>query len=356
MGARFVFWTVIASLLVLDGSSAAASSSRYRDALEVPALKSSVAVRSPITGIVRAGDRLVAVGVRGHILLSADGGKSWTQCDVPVSVDLTAVYFPSPDQGWAVGHEGVVLHTADGGRTWEKQLDGREAGFLMRATYERRAGAGDVAAARVLDEALRLAAEGADKPLLDVWFADERTGFVVGAFNLILGTTDGGKTWEPWIDRIENPSGFHLYSIRGGRGEVFIAGEQGLILRLDKAGRRFVAVPSPARGTYFGVLVKDGIVVVFGLRGNAYASSDLGITWRKIPTGIDTGIQSGAVLPNGRILLASQGGEVLVSADDGWTFSPVELSAPTSIAAVADAGPSTIALGGQLGLRVEHLQ
>ncbi len=351
-----MFRTVIASLLVLDNSYAAASSTRYKDALEVPALKSSAAARSPITGIVRAGDRLVAVGVRGHILLSADGGMSWTQGDVPVSVDLTAVYFPGPDQGWAVGHEGVVLHTGDGGRTWEKQLDGREAAALIRGTYERGAGAGDAAAARVLDEARRLAAEGADKPLLDVWFADERTGFVVGAFNLVLGTTDGGKTWEPWIDRIENPSGFHLYSIRGSRGEVFIAGEQGLILRLDMAVRRFVAVSSPYRGTYFGVLVKDGIVVVFGLRGNAYASSDLGRTWRKIPTGIETGIQGGAVLADGRILLASQGGQVLVSADDARTFSAVKLSAPAPFAAVADAGSSAIALGGHLGLRVEHLQ
>jgi hypothetical protein len=33
---------------------------------------------------------------------------------------------------------------------------------------------------RLLDDAKRYKEQGADKPFLDVWFADESTGFVVG--------------------------------------------------------------------------------------------------------------------------------------------------------------------------------
>ena len=32
---------------------------------------------------------------------------------VPVSSDLVAVAFPTPQQGWAVGHDGVILASAD---------------------------------------------------------------------------------------------------------------------------------------------------------------------------------------------------------------------------------------------------
>ena len=44
-----------------------------------------------LTGLARAGKRVVAVGQRGHVLLSDDAGKTWQQADVPVSADLVAV-------------------------------------------------------------------------------------------------------------------------------------------------------------------------------------------------------------------------------------------------------------------------
>ena len=55
---------------------------------------------------------LVAVGQRGHVVYSTDSGASWKQASVPVSSDLTAVFFVDDKQGWAVGHDGVILHTA----------------------------------------------------------------------------------------------------------------------------------------------------------------------------------------------------------------------------------------------------
>ncbi len=52
----------------------------------------------------KAGNRLVAVGERGIVLLSDDAGLNWKQVDVPVSVTLTGVQFVSPMKGWAIGH------------------------------------------------------------------------------------------------------------------------------------------------------------------------------------------------------------------------------------------------------------
>jgi len=39
------------------------------------------------------GQRVVAVGQRGHVLFSDDTGKSWQQAEVPVSADLVAATF-----------------------------------------------------------------------------------------------------------------------------------------------------------------------------------------------------------------------------------------------------------------------
>jgi photosystem II stability/assembly factor-like uncharacterized protein len=49
-----------------------------------------------LLGAARAGERLVAVGQRGHILYSDDSGNAWQQAAVPVSADLNAVSFLRP--------------------------------------------------------------------------------------------------------------------------------------------------------------------------------------------------------------------------------------------------------------------
>src|SRR5262249_21678188 len=153
------------------------------------ATRSALAPRSLLNGLARAGDRVVAVGQRGHVLYSDDAGGTWQQAEVPVSSDLVAVSFPSASTGWAVGPDGVILHTNDAGATWSRQLDGRRAGALLLEAYPENASAKDPERAAALHEqAQRFAAQGAENSFLDVWFADERDGYVVGAFGLILHT------------------------------------------------------------------------------------------------------------------------------------------------------------------------
>ena len=71
-------------------------------------------------------------------------------------------------------------------------------------------------------------------PLLDVWFEDAKPGYVVGAFGLMLRTRDGGTTGSRCCTR-DNPKTLHLYAVRGIGGDLYIAGEQGLLLKLDRA-------------------------------------------------------------------------------------------------------------------------
>jgi photosystem II stability/assembly factor-like uncharacterized protein len=193
----------------------AAGAASFVDALDTPARLSPRAVRSPVFALAPVdADHIVGVGPRGHILRSADRGKTWTQQPSPVSTDLVAAHFPTPKLGWAVGHDGVVLRSTDGGVSWTRVLDGRGLGKLMVSYYEKVLGAGDQSVSKALADAKRMAAEGPTKPFLSVFFRSEREGWLVGQFNLILYTADGGATWEPWLDRTENPEGLSLHAIR----------------------------------------------------------------------------------------------------------------------------------------------
>ncbi|WP_332852175.1 WD40/YVTN/BNR-like repeat-containing protein [Duganella sp. S19_KUP01_CR8] len=339
---------LLAGAILLSSSLSAAS---YVDVLELPAVASPLAARALVNGLAVAGKRLVAVGQRGHIVLSDDGGASWRQAGVPLSADLVAVQFPSALHGWAVGHDGVVLHSADGGLHWQRQLDGRAIAALLLRSYD-----SDTADAGVRAAARRLAAQGADQSLLDVWFDDERNGFVVGAFGLILHTGDGGASWQPWLERVANPNGYHLNAVRGVDGDTLIAGEQGTLLKLNRGAARFDAIATPYQGSYFGLAGGPGTLLAYGLRGHAYRSTDRGLSWHKIDTGLQVGLTAAATLRDGRLALVSQAGQVLLSADGGASFLPLRPASPGPVSAVAVADDGAIVLGGLRGLRRQPLR
>jgi photosystem II stability/assembly factor-like uncharacterized protein len=329
-------------LAVLAGATPPAPASR--DVLDTPALESALAPRALVNALALAGDRLVAAGQRGHVLLSDDHGTHWRQAEVPVSADLVAVNFPTAERGWAVGHDGVVLASSDGGQRWTRQLDGRTLGEVLVAHYRQQ---GD---AKWLAEAERFAAQGAENPLLDVWFDDADHGYVVGAFGLVLHTRDGGKRWEPLLHATDNPKALHLYAVRRVGGELYIAGEQGLLLRFERDSGRFVAQTLPYQGTLFGLVGNERVVLAHGLRGNLVRSTDGGRSWQAGSAGVAVGLTAATLDARGRIVLVSQAGHVLVSADDGASYTLLKTPRAQPAAAVARGGASTLVLGGPRGL------
>ncbi|MCY1283050.1 Ycf48-like protein [compost metagenome] len=325
----------------------------FVDVLETPAQIGPLAQHGLLVGLARAGERLVAVGQRGHILYSDNGGESWQQAYVPVSSDLLAVHFPSARHGWAVGHDGVVLHSADGGANWERQFDGRQVGPAMLEHYQALAqrAPDDERLAALVREAQRMTEEGADKPFLDVWFESEQVGYVVGAFNLIFRTEDGGRSWTPWMDRTDNASALNLYAIRPAGDELYIAGEQGLLLKLDRTTGRFESRPTPYSGSFFGILGTPDAVLAFGLRGNVFRSVDGGASWNQVKTGLPVSITTGTQLDDGRLALLSQAGHLLVSSDDGASFQLQPQPAMAPVAAARASGPGALVLVGNGGAR-----
>ena len=333
----------VAATLSLAGASSAGS-----DPLQTPASASPLAQARAITSMARAGEQaVVAVGQRGHVLRSTDAGRSWTQALVPLSSDLTAVQFVDARTGYAVGHDGVVLKSEDGGASWAKLLDGRDAN---RIALEQLQGTGGEADPKLLEEARRNVELGPDKPFLDLWFTTANEGFVIGAYNLIFHTADGGKTWQSWFDRTDNPRLLNLYAVRPAGGALYIAGESGLLLKLDAQARRFKALASPYKGSFFGLLGTQAGVLAFGMRANALLSRDEGTTWSPVPTGLVASITGGDALPDGRVLLVDQAGNVALSRDGGDRFTRVAVQPPMPLSTALLAGGNAV-LGGLRGLR-----
>lgn len=92
--------------------------------------------------------------------IQSQAQSNWKKHDSPTTVDLHNVFFASDSIGWIVTHNtGDILYTQDGGESWDIQAK-RDS-----MTFE------------------------------DIYFLDEKTGWISGQYGLIFKTTDGGKNW-----------------------------------------------------------------------------------------------------------------------------------------------------------------
>ena len=296
------------SAVVIGPLVIAAQGATSRDLMDVPSPKLATALRTMVSGVASQGGLTVAVGPRGLILRTDEVGGSWRQVTSPVSTDLATVRFTGPNVVWAVGHDAVALRSADGGATWERMLDGRTVLKLLREAAQ---GSEQLEAEIERTMQQSATADVWPAPLLDIRFAaDGLTGFAVGGFGLILQTTDGGKSWQSWLNKADNDQRYHLYAMTGGDGAIFVAGEQGLVMRLNAERQRFERVETPYNGSFFGIDWLGPRLLAYGLRGNAFVSEDAGLIWRKIETGVDANLV-GAVVHRDAVLLVSQKGDVL---------------------------------------------
>ena len=313
---------VAATCLWAAGMAAqAAQAASIQGVFDRPAPRLREPGRASVIAIVRAGKRVVALGERGAVLLSDDEGLHWRQAEVPVSLTLTAAMFTTPNEGWAVGHGGVVLHTSDQGEHWSIQLDGRQVAGNALASAKERARAGSETSQRLLARAQQLIDDGPDKPLLDICFSSSTKGYVVGAYGLMLETSDGGRTWAYLGDRLDNPKSLHLNAVRCEEAAIVVAGEQGLLLRSTDGGASFTRMNSPYRGSFFGLAVESpASMTVAGLRGNAFHTSDAGATWQRLDLATQANVTVLSPQHDDRWLMVTQAGDVFLSADRGRSF------------------------------------
>ncbi len=326
-------------------------------AVAMPAELSQAAVITPaaafglFNNVALAGSRLVAVGERGRILLSDDAGHSWRQAPVPVSANLVAVRFATPDLGWIAGQMGVVLKTQDAGQSWRLVLDGFQAANLMldEAQADIAKAPASAGAQAALQNAQSFVSFGASIPMLAVLPLDTTRILAFGAYGLALASGDGGETWRGNAALVPDPQGLHIYAALQVAGALVAAGEQGLLLH-GAPGAALAAAASPYQGSLFGLVCPDATnLLAFGLQGTVLQSADLGATWRSLPPVSANAILCGQSLRGGRVALGDASGNLLVSRDAGAGFTAVPGTLP--VTAIAQAPDGALVLGSPAGLR-----
>lgn len=180
-----------------------------------------------ISSLYSTGDRLLAVGERGHVFHWS--GQELIQEPFPHQQFLTGLAEKN-GRRWVVGHDGLIALRQ--GDKWQLQ--------------------------RIQPEL--------EAPLFGLNFQDDKTGFVVGAYGQALLTRDGGLSWKALNISEEQP---HLYQAKTDlRGHWYVAGEFGTVAKISMDGDKVKLIDSGSKSTFFGIeVIEEDEWIAYGLRG-----------------------------------------------------------------------------------------
>ena len=192
------------------------------------------------------GDRRITVGQMGSIWVN-DSGEAWRAVESGTEERLMAVDMNATGLAIAVGSFDLILLSYDGGETWEEsplQLAPHVEGFY-------------------------------DPHLYDVQVNPDGSALIVGEFGLILRTVDEGRNWDIVHQGIASLSGVHVRTDETG----FAVGQDGAVLRTTDGGQTWTSLDTPTSGNLLGVWsTADGRATVSGMR-YMIVSDDDGENW-----------------------------------------------------------------------------
>ena len=246
---------------------------------------STLVPTSPSYGLVLGmgadGEHVAAVGGQGRDLYFS-------------AVDGTFTARPSPGPGlrgawvrgnevWVAGEYGYIAYSPDRGDTWEKLGSKARGGCLFGI---------------VMDEQGHL------------WTAG-----------------DGG-----WVGR--STDGKKFRKVSGVKEDIarITSTPLGVLIPTDSPGRLYIGSAGKIRktGLEAGVdlmkatVTPRGTIVVVGLGGKVFRSTDEGETFAAVKSGVTQMLTSVDHLPDGRVIAVGGGGVILVSYDDGESFKRIK--------------------------------
>ncbi|HNQ67788.1 MAG TPA: YCF48-related protein [Bacteroidales bacterium] len=199
-------------------------------------------------------EKIIVSSSLGTVYISENSGNSWTPYTVKSGFYIKRMFFIDENNGWAVGSSGTgtVCKTSDGGHSWTQQS-------IDNHPY-----------------------------LYDVVFTSLQTGFIATVCGKIFVTSDGGTTWSPVLVGTVDDDWYSVDYINSDT--IFACGSNCKIAKTYDGGITWTDVSVSTSGSWFEDInmFEDGTGYCVGLGGIAYQTRDFGDNWEIIPRFADT--------------------------------------------------------------------
>lgn len=263
--------------------------------------------------------RLVLVSSAGAALVSGDGGQSWRRDELPGApslIDVTAcpdggavfaldaerrvwALDPAAGNGWQpesldTPENTLSIHCAPGGRLW---VSASFATLFWRPVDGPRGQWTEVSL-------------GDDLQFTAVRFVDTQTGFAVGEFGTVIGSTDGGDNWD-YLEPI--PNDFYPMAVDFQDAETgWVGGLDGVIWETRDGGQSWTRNTTGSSTPVYSIEVNADAVVAVGGAGKYRQYVDG--QWRRPANApqVLAWFRAVQLLEQGQILLAGAGGALSV--------------------------------------------
>ncbi|MFN0157369.1 MAG: FG-GAP-like repeat-containing protein [Bacteroidota bacterium] len=254
----------------------------------------------------------------GSLFESSDGGTTWVQRDIPVSLSnpLNGLFFLDGQNGWVYGNENY--RTTDGGTTWI-QLPSLGSTYSMEfytTTFGLASGNFDHFVSRDGGGSWVESPNG----IFDFDFADNQIGLGV-ADSALYRTTDGGTTFTPVHIGLANAVEFLSSTVAVGIVDS-------AFIRSTDGGATWTT-GAAADGRENLLAVSGDVVLAWG-RGGSFPdyddrilrSTDAGQTWTDLGEVMPEGVGAFTVVDPQTVVAADFVGNMFHSANAGLNWTP----------------------------------
>lgn len=300
-----------------------------------PTLLSDAAIRhlaSSAPGVIWA------VGDRGAVWTTLDGGEKWFLVKVPTGSNLHSVSFADANRGLIAGGtvipgtpngRGVILRTADGGRTWETaETPGfpilRHISFRGDGTAEAWGDSSELyPSGKFVSTDGGVTWESSEKTNRhDAWRqgdSDAESEFAgLGVRGTPLRNAEGAVEPIPEFSGTPFLRGF----THAADSSLLFAGRNGTLLRWSPGSTPERLKIGNAPFDFETLAVSGPLVAAAGTPGTRiFISSDHGGTWRAAPTGVTVPIHTILFTDSLHGWAAGEFGNILATTDGGTTWT-----------------------------------
>ncbi|RYU93589.1 YCF48-related protein [Emticicia agri] len=277
-----------------------------------------------------------AVGEKGYIMYSEDGGTNWKYILIDATLSFDDIQFVNEQTGFVVGskdHDHYIIKTTDGGKHWQKIFLNNSINSLLKIFFLDENTGWAVGTSRTImkttNGGLNWFAQSHDpysqEHLLSVFFVNSNHGWATGSLGVILNTTDGGNSWHNQTSPDVFSGFFDVVFLNQQKG--IIVGEDGAIVRTNDGGNTW-KLDSAARSNFRQdynriVFINETTGWIFGT-GCVLNTIDGGTTWGISRVAMNSSYKLGGDFYDAQHgMMGGSGGTIIVTHNGGHSWNAI---------------------------------